>query len=122
MKNACKVVIPCPGDEDAGPNEYGLVFLTEIMERSEAVPIADCKSEPIPSLFSVKRLATDWRNWEGLGQNKPRRKLKGNGPKDERATVVEVSVANLNFIFEISNLNYPGIYVHVASNSLLGGL
>ena len=36
--------------------------------------------------------------------------------------MVEVSVANLNFIFEISNLNYPGIYVHVASNSLLGGL
>ena len=49
-------------------------------------------------------------------------KLEGNGPIDERATVVEVSVANFNFIFEISNLNYPGIYVHVASNSLLGGI
>ena len=49
-------------------------------------------------------------------------KLEGNGPIDERATVVEVSVANLNFIFEINNLNYPGINAHVASNSLLGGL
>ena len=49
-------------------------------------------------------------------------KLEGNGPIDERATVVEVSVANFNFIFEISNLNYPGNYVHVASNSHLGGL
>ena len=49
-------------------------------------------------------------------------KLEGNGPKDERATVVEASVANFNFIFEISNLNYLGIYVHVASNSHLGGL
>ena len=48
-------------------------------------------------------------------------KLEGNGPIDERATVVEVSVANLNFISEISNLNYPSIYVHVAY-SLLGGL
>ena len=49
-------------------------------------------------------------------------KLEGNGPIDERATVVEVSVANFNLVFEISNLNYPGIYVHVASNSHLGGL
>ena len=32
-------------------------------------------------------------------------KLEGNGPIDERATVAEVSVANFNFIFEISNLN-----------------
>ena len=32
--------------------------------------------------------------------------LEGNGPIDERATVAEVSVANFNFIFEISNLNY----------------
>ena len=47
--------------------------------------------------------------------------LEGNGSIDERATVVEVLVANWNFIFEISNLNYPGIYVHVAYN-LLGGL
>ena len=36
--------------------------------------------------------------------------------------MVEVSVANLSFIFEISNLYYPGIYAHVASNNLLGGL
>ena len=59
-------MIPCPGDEDAGPDAYGLVFSTEIMERSEAVPIADCKSEPIPSLLSVKktcnRLAELWRD------------------------------------------------------------
>ena len=48
--------------------------------------------------------------------------LEGNGPIDKRATVVEVSVANFNFIFEISNLNYPGIYVQVASNSHLRGL
>ena len=27
-----------------------------------------------------------------------------------------------NFKFDISNLKYPGIYVHVASNSHLGGL
>ena len=52
----------------------------------------------------------------------PYLKLEGNGPIDERATVVEVSVANFIFIFEISYLNYPGIYVHVASNSQLGGL
>ena len=39
------------------------------------------------------------------------KKLEGYGPKDERATVVvEASVANFNFIFEISNLNYLGIY------------
>ena len=49
-------------------------------------------------------------------------KREGNGHIDERATVGEASVANHNFIFEISNLNYPGIYVHVASNSLLGGI
>ena len=49
-------------------------------------------------------------------------KLEGNGPIDERATVVEVSVTNLNFIFEISNLNYPGIYVHITSNCHFGGL
>ena len=46
--------------------------------------------------------------------------LEGNGPIDERVTVAEVSVANFNFIFEISNLNY--LNVHVASNSYLGGL
>ena len=49
-------------------------------------------------------------------------KLEGNGPIDERATVAEVSIANLDFIFEISSLNYPGIYVHVASKSHIGGL
>ena len=48
--------------------------------------------------------------------------LEGNGPTDERATVLEASVANFNFIFEISNLDYPGIDVHVASNRYLGGL
>ena len=31
-------------------------------------------------------------------------------------------MANFNFILEISNLNYPDIYVQVASNSHLGGL
>ena len=49
-------------------------------------------------------------------------KLEGNGPKDERATVLEASVANFNLIVEISNLDYPGSDVHVASNSYLGGL
>ena len=48
--------------------------------------------------------------------------LEGNGLIDEQANVAEVSVANSNFIFEISNLNYLGTYVHVASNSLIGGL
>ena len=53
---------------------------------------------------------------------KARIKLEGNGPIDIRATVVEVSAANLNFIVEISNLIYPCTDVHVASNSLLGSL
>ena len=35
------------------------------------------------------------------------------------ASVVKL---DLIFQFDISNLNYSGIYVHVASNSLLGGL
>ena len=32
-------------------------------------------------------------------------KLEGNGPIDEHATVLEASVTNSNFIFEISNLD-----------------
>ena len=36
--------------------------------------------------------------------------------------MVKGLIGKSNFIFEISNLNYPGIYVHVASNSHLGGL
>ena len=31
--------------------------------------------------------------------------------------MVEFSLANFNFILETSNLKYPGIHVHVASNS-----
>ena len=49
-------------------------------------------------------------------------KLEGNGPKDERAAMMVVSEANFDLRFEFSNLNYPGTYVHVVSNSRLGGL
>ena len=36
--------------------------------------------------------------------------------------MVEFSLANFNIILDTSNLNYPGIHVHVAFNSHLGGL
>ena len=58
----------------------------------------------------------------GVGPRQRERQLGGNGPIDERATVVEFSLANFNIILDTSNLNYPGIHVHVASNSHLGGL
>ena len=51
-----------------------------------------------------------------------RSKLEGNGPIDEGAAMMVVSETNFDLRFEFSNLNYPGSYVHVASNSLLGGL
>ena len=35
--------------------------------------------------------------------------------------MVEVSVANSNFIFEISNLNYPGIYSLLAEHGNADG-
>ena len=49
-------------------------------------------------------------------------KLEGNGTKDERAAMMVVFEANFDLRFEISNLNYPGTYVHVVSNSCLSGL
>ena len=66
-------------------------------------------------------MTSDFKIREGGGSGNYS-KLEGNGPIHERATLIEVSVANLNFIFEISNLNYTGIYVHVASNNLLVGI
>ena len=41
-------------------------------------------------------------------------KLEGNGPTDERAAIIVVSEANFDLKFEISNLNYPGLSVHIA--------
>ena len=40
--------------------------------------------------------------------------LEGNGPTDERAAMMVVSVANFDLKFDISNLNYPGLYVYIA--------
>ena len=45
-----------------------------------------------------------------------------NGPLDERETMLVVSETISDFIFKISNLNYPGVNVHVASNRHFGGL
>ena len=36
--------------------------------------------------------------------------------------MVEFSLANFNIILDTTNLNYPGILVHVASDSHLGGI
>ena len=87
----------------------------------------ECPRHSNPSVsfcFEVCKMALFHYWLSGVIRNGPQdeSELEDNGPIDERATVVEVSVANLNFISEISNLNYPGIYVHVASNSHLGGL
>ena len=49
-------------------------------------------------------------------------KQEGNGPLDERATMAIILEVIFGLRFEISNLNYPGIHVHVASNSHFGGL
>ena len=52
--------------------------------------------------------------------------IKGNGPTDEHAVMIVVLEANFDLKFGLSiemwNLNYPGIHVHVASNSHFGGL
>ena len=42
-------------------------------------------------------------------------KQEGNGPIDERETMLVVSESISDFIFKISNYNNPGINVHVAS-------
>ena len=44
----------------------------------------------------------------------PLTKLEGNGPKDERAAIIVLWEANFDLGFEISNLNYPGLYVYIA--------
>ena len=41
-------------------------------------------------------------------------KLEGNGPTDERAAMIVVLEANFDLKFEISNLNYPSLYVYIA--------
>ena len=46
----------------------------------------------------------------------------GNGPLNERATMAMIFEVIFGLRFEISNLNYPGIHVHVVSNSHFGGL
>ena len=43
-------------------------------------------------------------------------KQEGNGPIDSRAKLMD-SDCKFDFIFEINNLRYPNIYMHVASNS-----
>ena len=47
-------------------------------------------------------------------------KQEGNGPKDERATMKMDSEVKSDIRFEISNHDYPGIRVHIASNSHFG--
>ena len=42
------------------------------------------------------------------------KKLEGNGPIDERAAMIVVLEANFVLKFEISNLNYPDLYVCIA--------
>ena len=54
-----------------------------------------------------------------MGQS---RQQEGNGPLDERETMLVVSETISDFIFKISNLNYPGVNVHVASYRYFGGL
>ena len=49
-------------------------------------------------------------------------KQEGNGLKDERATMKMASEVKSYFIFELSDFDYPGIHVHIASNSHSGGL
>ena len=44
-------------------------------------------------------------------------KQEGNGPKDERATMVLASKVKLDLRFELCNLNYRHIHVHIACNS-----
>ena len=48
----------------------------------------------------------------------------GNGPWDSRATMVMAPEVQFDFEIELSDLDYPDIHVHVASNQHLnfGGL
>ena len=46
----------------------------------------------------------------------------GNGPKDERASMEMASKVKFDFRFEICDLNYPNIHVHIESNSHFHGL
>ena len=50
----------------------------------------------------------DSDSWCGL-------QLEGNGPIiNERAAILVVSEVKFGLIFDISNLNYPGMYVYIA--------
>ena len=40
--------------------------------------------------------------------------IEGNGLTDELAAMIVVLEANFDLKFEISNLNYPGLYVYIA--------
>ena len=44
-------------------------------------------------------------------------KQEGNGPKDERARMALASKVKLDLRFELCDLNYPHIHVHIACNS-----
>ena len=46
----------------------------------------------------------------------------GNGPKDERAAMEMASKVKFDFRFEICDLKYPEIDVHIESNSHIHGL
>ena len=46
----------------------------------------------------------------------------GNGPIDERASMEKASRVKYNPRFEISDLNYPEIHVHIDYISYFGGL
>ena len=52
------------------------------------------------------------------------RQQEGNGPWDSRATMVMASEVKFDFGIELSDLDYPDIHVHIASNEHLnfGGL
>ena len=49
-------------------------------------------------------------------------KQEGNGPKDERATMIMASEVRYDHGIELSELNYPDIHVPVAHNNHFGGL
>ena len=46
-------------------------------------------------------------------------KQEGNGPKDERATMIMASDMRSDLRIELSGINYPAIHVHVAYTSHL---
>ena len=48
-------------------------------------------------------------------------KQEGNGPKDERATMIMASEVRYDHGIELSELNYPDIHVPVAYNNHFGG-